>query len=265
MDRNTLSEHNASQKDTSNVISHGLSENIYRIFGFGIGLLAGYYFTRNILRATKESSQPSNSDIKEAERLLLRTSTCVPKPFTNVKTIQWREASIPRTEEVVTKAELIAKYNVPDKVLSKNKETLVLLSDKALKVITEHVTSDTRIEVGGVMCGKAYIDRDTCCQYSVVTRCLPALYGRSYGARFEFTAEAWHVITTQLLDLVDEQMIGWYHSHPGFGVFLSSTDLFTQKHFFPHSWQVALVIDPIRNDIGVFVGENGTRVPHALF
>lgn len=43
-----------------------------------------------------------------------------------------------------------------------------------------------------------------------------------------------------------ENLIGWYHSHPGFGCWLSMTDITTQKSYEglePRA--VALVIDPI--------------------
>ena len=43
------------------------------------------------------------------------------------------------------------------------------------------------------------------------------------------------------------RIVGWWHSHPNFGCFLSSTDLHTQQYFFPDSYQVALIIDPIQD------------------
>ncbi len=47
-------------------------------------------------------------------------------------------------------------------------------------------------------------------------------------------------------------IVGWWHSHPDLGCFLSITDLKTQQHFFPESYQVALVIDPIRDTYDFF-------------
>jgi proteasome lid subunit RPN8/RPN11 len=44
------------------------------------------------------------------------------------------------------------------------------------------------------------------------------------------------------------RIVGWWHSHPGFGCFLSTTDVKTQKYFFPESYQVALVVDPVDDD-----------------
>lgn len=41
--------------------------------------------------------------------------------------------------------------------------------------------------------------------------------------------------------------LGWFHSHPDFGCFLSSTDIATQKEIFYEPYHVALVVDPVRN------------------
>ncbi|MFX1379614.1 MAG: Mov34/MPN/PAD-1 family protein [Promethearchaeota archaeon] len=55
------------------------------------------------------------------------------------------------------------------------------------------------------------------------------------------------------------RIIGWWHSHPNLGCFLSSTDLLTQKYFFPDEYQVALVIDPVRNEFEFFCIDNNTK------
>ena len=44
------------------------------------------------------------------------------------------------------------------------------------------------------------------------------------------------------------RVVGWWHSHPGIGCFLSGTDISTQKYFFPEAYQVALVVDPIKDE-----------------
>mmetsp|Transcript_16068 Transcript_16068/g.45025 ORF Transcript_16068/g.45025 Transcript_16068/m.45025 type:complete len:310 (-) Transcript_16068:1440-2369(-) len=51
-----------------------------------------------------------------------------------------------------------------------------------------------------------------------------------------------------------EMVIGWYHSHPGFGCWLSSTDINTQASFEAlHPRSVALVVDPIQSVKGKVV------------
>jgi hypothetical protein len=53
-----------------------------------------------------------------------------------------------------------------------------------------------------------------------------------------------------------ERLVGWYHSHPGHGVFLSAYDEFIHTQFFPEEGQIAMVIDPQTGDEGVFVTRN---------
>jgi len=54
----------------------------------------------------------------------------------------------------------------------------------------------------------------------------------------------------------DLRVVGWWHSHIDLGCFLSETDIQTQEFFFPESYQVALVVDPIRNTYKFFTLNN---------
>lgn len=49
-----------------------------------------------------------------------------------------------------------------------------------------------------------------------------------------------------------KRILGWYHTHPNFGIFLSEQDQFIQQSFFNLAFQVALVYDPVRKVHGVF-------------
>ena len=55
------------------------------------------------------------------------------------------------------------------------------------------------------------------------------------------------------------RVVGWWHSHPNFGVFLSATDLKTQEYFFPEAYQVAVVVDPIRDELGFYTLDRNTK------
>lgn len=46
-------------------------------------------------------------------------------------------------------------------------------------------------------------------------------------------------------------LLGWIHSHPGHGTFLSATDERTQK-MFTAPYQVAVVVDPVRQEFIAF-------------
>lgn len=44
----------------------------------------------------------------------------------------------------------------------------------------------------------------------------------------------------------------WAHSHPGFGCFMSSTDLNTHERYFDDANNYALVVDPLRKEKKLF-------------
>lgn len=57
-----------------------------------------------------------------------------------------------------------------------------------------------------------------------------------------------------MLSYRPETVVGWYHSHPGFGCWLSSVDINTQQSFEQlNSRAVAVVVDPIQSVKGKVV------------
>ena len=87
----------------------------------------------------------------------------------------------------------------------------------------------------------------------------------SRSTNVTFTAETWqHIHDTMDRDHPDEKILGWYHTHPGFGIFLSDMDIFICDNFFNLPWQVAFVYDPQSGEEGNFIwrsaaGRNRTR------
>jgi proteasome lid subunit RPN8/RPN11 len=63
----------------------------------------------------------------------------------------------------------------------------------------------------------------------------------------------------------DKDLVGWYHSHPKMSVFLSNYDLFIHNHFFPHPWQVALVIEPHANVGGFFIRDRNGNLDDRVY
>jgi proteasome lid subunit RPN8/RPN11 len=60
---------------------------------------------------------------------------------------------------------------------------------------------------------------------------------------------------------IDGRIVGWYHSHPGLGLFLSQTDVGTHMGFHQFSpYAVSLVADPQSGEFGVWVYETGAGV-----
>lgn len=61
------------------------------------------------------------------------------------------------------------------------------------------------------------------------------------------------------LDLAgfDYVVVGWYHSHPGYGCFLSETDIKTHSGIFVSPHHIAIVIDPQFFEIAAFRMKSG--------
>ncbi|NUN11075.1 Mov34/MPN/PAD-1 family protein [Candidatus Micrarchaeota archaeon] len=69
-----------------------------------------------------------------------------------------------------------------------------------------------------------------------------------------FTQNAFKELSPKLSDKI---IVGWIHSHPSYGCFLSSTDVRTQQAFFNEDYNFAFVIDPVQNDYRAFRVKNG--------
>ena len=115
-----------------------------------------------------------------------------------------------------------------------------------------HAHTNTRVELGGVMLGRQCVDAEGK-PFVVVTDSLRARHYEATRGSFKFTHETWSQITGERNRFhPDLEMVGWYHTHPGWTVFLSPMDLFIGNNFFNRSLDVALVIDPCNDDRGWF-------------
>jgi len=120
----------------------------------------------------------------------------------------------------------------------------VKISAVALLKMVMHAKSGGRIEVMGLMQGKI-VDHDT-----IVVMDSFALPVEASETRVNAQAEADEYII-QYIELINqvgrkENAIGWYHSHPSYGCWLSGIDVATQRLQQKQGPWVAVVVDPIR-------------------
>lgn len=135
----------------------------------------------------------------------------------------------------------------------------VTMTHEASQQIKNHVLGNTRIEQGGILVG----DVDTVTGRVTVVAGIPATRAEGSVASLTFTHEAWDEVNDIVsANYPDHRIVGWYHSHPDFGIFLSEYDMFIQKNFFSQPWQMAYVVDPIRKQAGFFGWEGGKIVSH---
>lgn len=131
------------------------------------------------------------------------------------------------------------------------------LSLPAREAIMAHARSAST-EVGGLLLGEVYEEQ---ARFLVsVALALPAHHTEASLAYLTFTGETWLDLIARRAAYPELKTVGWYHSHPGMGVFFSSSDLFIHRNFFgDQPWYIALVIDPLSGELGVF-GWHDTQV-----
>ncbi|MBI4860090.1 MAG: Mov34/MPN/PAD-1 family protein [Candidatus Riflebacteria bacterium] len=113
-----------------------------------------------------------------------------------------------------------------------------------------HAKETLDAEVGGVLVGQVCEDEEgVFLNVSAVIRGTGARQGTT---SFTFTQDTWNAIHKELEEKhPDHQIVGWYHSHPGFGVEFSEMDLFIQRNFFKSPTQIAMLTDPLGGDVSI--------------
>jgi proteasome lid subunit RPN8/RPN11 len=130
----------------------------------------------------------------------------------------------------------------------------VFFTQNAFRQTAEHTSSDLEQEVGGVLVGKYCVDSVTSREYIIIKAVLPARFTEHGSVYLTFTQDSLVDIHATMDETYPEEVIvGWYHTHPHMGVFLSQYDTWLHKHFFPEPWQVALVIEPNAKTGGFFL------------
>lgn len=138
----------------------------------------------------------------------------------------------------------------------------IFVDAETLDAILEYSDRFPRREVGGFLMGGWHTDQK---EYIHIRHFLPADETKSHYASLTFTHDTWAALHDQVEESYpNESILGWHHTHPGFGVFLSEHDLFIHRHFFSQPWQVALVVDPQQHQFSFF-NWNGDRVQDAGF
>ncbi len=146
----------------------------------------------------------------------------------------------------------------------------IFMHQRANRFVTAHALNNPDREVGGLLLGDVYRDKKAKTAYPVISHAIAARYAAEMRGHLTFTHETWLDLTRQREEHhPDREVVGWYHTHPGFGIFLSQWDLQIQRYFFREPWQVALVVDPHDYTAGFFVWANGDildpQEPHQLF
>lgn len=140
----------------------------------------------------------------------------------------------------------------------------VFISIRAWASLWQHAFINSDREVGGLLVGDVCAEDANFSNYLLVCASLRASHAVEDKSSVTFTHNTWNKLCDQVESKFPEKRIlGWYHTHPGYDVFLSSHDQFIHNNFFNLPYQFALVLDPVKKkhklfnlDHGSFMGTN---------
>ncbi|MCI0579540.1 MAG: hypothetical protein L0332_01625, partial [Chloroflexi bacterium] len=131
----------------------------------------------------------------------------------------------------------------------------ILMNEPAFRDAQAHSLTSLDREVAGILIGPPP-EKQPDGRYVVhVSDTIIARHTKMQGASVTYTPESWRYVNDKLAEMYPDEtavIVGWYHTHPGFGIFLSSMDQFIHQNFFTQIWHVALVLDPLARRSGFF-------------
>ncbi|MGC1120522.1 MAG: Mov34/MPN/PAD-1 family protein [Candidatus Methanofastidiosia archaeon] len=129
---------------------------------------------------------------------------------------------------------------------------IVYIDEMVLNGIFEHASHYGKNEAIGKLVGKPYIYPRLKYMFVTIWGYVPVeSISTSISVKYSSRA-AEHLAKDLLEDYSEDMVVGWYHSHPRMGCFLSSRDVETQQRNYPEWYQCALVVDPYSNEFKFF-------------
>ncbi|MCR4593440.1 MAG: metal-dependent protease of the PAD1/JAB1 superfamily, partial [Clostridiales bacterium] len=137
-----------------------------------------------------------------------------------------------------------------------NDDLKVYIKQDVYKALEKYALEDTEHERGTIILGEYCEELGK--KHVVISNYIEAKYTDASASTLTFTHETWeYVHKVHDSDYPDTKIVGWQHTHPGYGIFLSNYDMFIQENFFNLPFQVAYVIDPKQGIRGFFQWKNG--------
>lgn len=160
------------------------------------------------------------------------------------------------TESVVTESSVVAlPMNFVSVGTLEHDSVQVYIKQDVYKRIEKFAKEEMSKEVGSILIGD-YVDEKNR-KTVIISNYIEAKYTDASASTLTFTHETWdYVYKEKDKKYPDKKIVGWQHTHPGYGIFLSNYDIFIQENFFNLPWQIAYVVDPIADTRGFFEWKN---------
>lgn len=132
-----------------------------------------------------------------------------------------------------------------------NDDVKVYIKQDVYKALEKYALQDVEHERGTIILGDYAEELGK--THVIISNYIEAKYTDASASTLTFTHETWDYVHKEHdAKFSDKKIVGWQHTHPNYGIFLSNYDLFIQENFFNMPFQVAYVIDPIQNIRGFF-------------
>lgn len=138
------------------------------------------------------------------------------------------------------------------------------ISQTAWQKIMTHIawsekTDFNIVEQGGLLLGDVYKDKELNYFYGLAKDVVSGDLAQGSPAYLDMNHQTWKKMIDEI-DEKEQQVIGWYHTHPNsLDVFMSGTDMGTQRKMFSQDWQFAIVINPHRKIWRAFRGKEAEK------
>jgi len=132
----------------------------------------------------------------------------------------------------------------------------IYIAQPVYKAIHKFTRGKTTNESGGLLVGEVVEEFGK--MNILVNGFIEAKYCEATPTTLKFTHETWEFCHKEIAKKYPSQkIVGWIHTHPDYGIFLSEYDKFIQNNFFKEDYQIAYVIDPIQGSEGIYYNSNG--------
>ena len=132
----------------------------------------------------------------------------------------------------------------------------IYISQHVYREIRKFTKNKTQNESGGVLVGT--VIREFGKTNILISGFIEAKHCEATPTTLTFTHDTWEFIHKEAdKRFPGKKIMGWIHTHPNFGIFLSEYDKFIHTNFFSEENQIAYVVDPIQKIEGFYFWING--------
>lgn len=166
----------------------------------------------------------------------------------------------PKKKQVEYKSILNNENALPQNIINVGNRVLqnknIYIHQQVYKTIAKFTENKTTNESGGILIGNVIEELGK--TNIIISSFVEAKHCEATPTTLKFTHETWEYVHSEIdKKYKGKKIVGWIHTHPDFGIFLSEYDRFIQDNFFKEDYQIAYVVDPIKQIEGFYFWING--------